>query len=164
GGHRWGVLEVELRAGGREKTELDERLRDRLRVPPRLGVVALARGVQHHEEREQQRDEVGVGDQPALVVDVGVVGAPAAAVHPRAARAISGAASSLPGALAATAFFSSAGLRYPESRVCSIRGFMPSRIPTTPSSISSRFRSFCRRRNLIFPAIGRKARLAIATP
>src|SRR5579883_1967951 len=40
------------------------RIRDHLRAPP----VTLARGEHHYEKSEQEGDEVGIRDQPAIVV------------------------------------------------------------------------------------------------
>src|ERR1700681_4400744 len=112
-----------------------------------LLLVRLARGEEDYKEGEEQRDEVGVGDQPALVVDVLGMFFLAHAV--------------------ASFGLTAAGLeskRKGRSLVSIMRGFMPSRMEMTPSSIISLILCSSRWRNLSLPAAGRQMRLAIATP
>src|ERR1700722_10270971 len=108
-------------------------------------LVRLAGGEQHDKEGEQQRDEVGVGDQPTLVIHLHMqllVG------H----------------AIVSSSAAGSSSNRNVRSFISSMRGFMPSKMDTTPSMIisfpicSSRYRIFS------FPAIGRQTRFARPTP
>src|ERR1019366_4713601 len=99
--------------------------------------VDLRRGVEHNEKGKQEGDEVSVGNQPAIVI--GVSGAsPAAAQW--------------------------ASVRNPSSFASNMRGFIPSRMETTPSRVISRMICSLRIRILSFPAHGSKIRLAVPTP
>ena len=51
-----------------------------------FGLIALRGGEHHHEEREQQGDEIGIRDQPALVILVAWPAAPLQRMLPQAYR------------------------------------------------------------------------------
>src|SRR6185437_3243520 len=121
--------------------------------------VGFGEGVHDDEEAEEQSDEIGVGDQPAVLT--GLANAAGAVVAGGRAAALDHAARSL---LRRFRGSRSLPLRKPVSLISSMRGLMPSRMAITPSSIISRRRWLARMRWCIFPAKGRKKRLARATP
>jgi hypothetical protein len=98
--------------------------------------VDLRRGVEHDKEGEQQRDEVGVGNQPAIVIGV------ARAARRRLIRSSGTSAAALVMRLGKEA----------SSFSSSMRGFIPSRMETTPSSVISRMICSSRMRIFSFPA------------
>src|ERR1700687_4398309 len=111
--------------------------------------VDLRRGVEHDEEGKQEGDEVSIGNQPALVI--GVTGASPAAAH-----AFDASGTAVAGLRAS--------VRNPSSFSSNMRGFIPSRMETTPSSTISRMMCSSRMRIFSFPAAGSKMRLAAPTP
>src|SRR6185437_2775651 len=127
-----------------------ERRRDRRLQLHLLALVRLPGREQHYEEREQQRDEVRIRNQPALVPRAALMLSPVAPAVSHRASTVS------------TAFFASK--RKVRSLISIVRGFIPSWIDVTPSSIISRSvcSSCCRMRSL--PAIGRNTRFASPTP
>src|ERR1039458_32684 len=117
---------------------------DGLRHLHLLFLIGLGEGVEHYENGEQQGDEIGIGDHPAILA--GEVLAP---LQPHAALSFC---------------FRWRSFRKPASLTSSMRGFMPSRMEITPSSIISRRWCSSRTRMRILPAKGRKKRLAMPTP
>src|SRR5271157_3193339 len=117
---------------------------DGLRHLRLLFLVVLGEGIEHNEKGEQQGDEIGIGDHPSILADEVL-----APLQPHAARSFC---------------FCWGSLRKPASWTSSMRGFMPSRMEITPSSIISRRWWSSRRRRRILPAKGRKKRLAMPTP
>ena len=100
-----------------------------------LLLVGFRAGVEDDEEGEEQGDEVGVGDQPAVVVDV-VGGAPRferAMFQARFSCTTCG-ASVFGGGVAAALPWK------PASLISIMRGFMPSTMEMTPSRAISRRR------------------------
>src|SRR5262249_14128956 len=116
---------------------------------PCFAFVDLRRGVEDDEEGEEKRDEVGVRNEPTLVVDV-LFGL-AATAHAEAGRD-------------SREVVWCVCEKKARSLVSIMRGFMPSRMEMTPSSIISRRTCSWRTRSFIFPATGRKKRLAAPTP
>src|SRR6266702_483948 len=110
-----------------------------------LSLVGLAGREQNHEESKQQGNEGRVGNQPTLVAHI-------------AALLLSG--HCVP---------SAASTRLPSNRkvrnlISSMRGFIPSWMEITPSSIISLTICSSCWRILSLPAAGRKTRLASPTP
>ncbi len=83
-----------------------------------LLLVRLGESVKDDKEGEEKRDEVGIGNQPAVISNTGAMHA---TIH--ASCSIGG--------------FSEL-LRNPDNLTSSMRGFIPSRIEMTPSNIISR--------------------------
>ena|SRR6516165_2769450 len=116
--------------------------------PSCFSLVHLRRGIHHHEKRKKQGNEVGIRHQPPVMV---VVVVPAAFFHSDAFAAVA-------------VLASGRSCRKPTSLASSIRGFMPSRMEMTPSSVISRTTCSSRIRMRSFPELGRKNRLAAPTP
>ena len=133
-GHGFGGRERHLRVGSFENSHLLEGHLDCQRKFADFALIHLRRGIEHYEEREKQGDEVRVGYQPALVIGMLFMTFLAAhAVFSRLGSAAGGAASLLAGF--ALRF---ASAKKPSNLVSIMRGFMPSRMEITPSSIISR--------------------------
>src|SRR6185312_10842695 len=95
-----------------EDAHLLERRRDRSLQLHLLALIRLPRRKEHHEERKQQRDEVGVRNQPALMPRTALVPSPVApAISHRASATVA-------------AFFASK--RKDRSLISIVRGFIPS--------------------------------------
>src|SRR5258707_532334 len=104
-----------------EGSHLLEAALDRGRDLRHFLVVHVRRGVENYKEGKEQRDEVGVGNQPAFMIDM---------LFMLLATAHAGLTCFCTPALSSD--------KKPSSRVSSMRGFMPSRIETTPSTAISR--------------------------
>src|ERR1700691_360004 len=85
--------------------------------------IDLRRSVQNNKEGEQQGHKVGVGDQPAFVIDLGL-GSATTVSHGRWTPA-------------AVMALGDSGKK-PISLLSSMRGFIPSRMETAPSTVISR--------------------------
>jgi hypothetical protein len=107
-----------------------------------LFLIGLGEGVEDDEEAEEQGDEVGIGDQPAVRLIL---------LLRRSSRLMPRAPS-----------FPAASSMKPASLTSSMRGFMPSRMEMTPSSIISRRWCSSRMRMRILPAKGKKEEIGDA--
>src|SRR5271168_288603 len=115
-----------------------------------LLLVHLRSRIHHYEKGEEKGNEVCVRHQPTIVAGMGDMFFSA----PHFAEA-------------AAAFCANSGLlspKNPDNLVSSIRGFMPSKIETTPSSVISRSTCSSRMRIRSLPAAGSRKRLAAPTP
>src|SRR5581483_6316157 len=148
--HRLAHINRDLHARCLEYSEFLESYLDGHRQLPDFFLIDLRCGVKDHEESKEQRDEISVGDQPALMISM--FGMSLFPAHECAA------------ASAFLSFVSFASLRKPNSFVSSMRGFMPSRMEITPSRVISRITWSSRMRIFSLPAAGRKNRLAAPTP
>src|SRR6266496_303233 len=100
---------------------------DRGGKPTGTTFVELGGGIHHHKEREQQRDEISIRNQPAVVVRAALDSSPA----PHALAAL---------ALCARSCSTVDSGRKLRRDVRSMRGFIPSRMQITPSHTISRCR------------------------
>src|SRR5579859_139669 len=103
---------------GKNPEQIESRI-DGLRYLMLLLLVGLGGGIEHYEERKQQRNEIRVRNQPSIVTVTAV--APSAFASHAACSRDSCSLSS----------------RNPLSFTSSMRGLMPSRMEITPSSIIS---------------------------
>src|SRR6185437_7257174 len=144
----------------------DERLLQRVLEHLVLGDVHRRDREQHHEERHEQRDHVGVGQEPALVAalvaSVPVPAALAAAASVRRAHAAS--RSSADGAPPSAFLPRSAGATKASSFSDRTRGLSPAWIDRMASRIIMRWLTSTADISLSLLPMGRNIRLALDTP
>src|SRR5208337_2034150 len=121
-GHGHCQVDRHFRRGSLKDSHLLESDLNGQSQPSDFSFVDLRRSVKHDKEGKHEGDEIGVGNQPAFVTDV--TGASLAASH----------GLDSPG----TSSDSWASVRNPRSFASSIRGFIPSRMETTPPRVISR--------------------------
>src|SRR5208282_2270545 len=146
-GHGLGGIDRYFRGGSLKDSHLLESDLNSQRQHSDFSLVDLRRGVEHNKEGKQEGDEIRIGNQPAVVI--GVTGVSFAASHALNSSEAAGSRTSV---------------RNPSSFSSSMRGFIPSRMETTPSSVISRMICSSRMRIFNLPAAGSKMRLAAPTP
>src|SRR6202012_2651592 len=156
-----------------------ERLLQRLFQSLEFGDVDGRDREEHDEERQQQRDHVGVGEEPALGAAAALLAAVVAAPRLLAAPSVGGgthqaaafsgsafgaaALGGAPAALSAAVLRSSGGTKA-SSLSATTRGLSPAWIASRPSIVSSRSEVSASAMWCSFEAAGRKIPLAEPTP